>query len=201
MHGHGFQAVAARAIRRSLQEFVLCKEPEPKQAKVQGVAVQDRPRMLHQQGTTKKLSTLGMEKDGVSDWCEPRKPAAWQGQHTRDARGNGNKVPGACSDGEGWKPDELQGQCLNLGSPQKGITNAKACRDGCCEMDSGKKHYCGTWQFRDDAGCFYSWGSQICLSFDPSTDLEVYYRKRKIQPGRTYSPPAYSGSFQDLALP
>lgn len=137
-----------------------------------------------------KDTRLGAEKDEVSAWCEPRPPAQWKGQRIKKEE---TKVEGACDD-QAWQPDELSGQCFGLGVKRTTENNSpEACRDACC-----KDEECGIWQWRLDAGCFYSKRGHNCQEANP-LDFEKFIGKRKVQPGRTYKPYAYSEDFADMA--
>ena len=137
-------------------------------------------------------SRLGMEKDGPSSWCEPRPPASWQGQWIK-VKKEGTAVDGAC-DKNGWKPNELSGQCFGLGS-KKTIPNhsPESCRDACCASED-----CFVWQWRQDAGCFFNSNAYGCQEAS-ALDFEKFVGKRKVQDGRSYTPYAYTGDFADMA--
>lgn len=135
---------------------------------------------------------LGGEKDGPSAWCEPRPPAAWHGQWIK-VKGKGDAIPGACTN-EGWDPKELNGQCFGLGSKKTTSSNIpEACRDACCANEN-----CFVWQWRSDAGCFFNDNAFNCQEANPQ-DFAPFVGKRKVQEGRSYSPPAYSGDFANMA--
>ena len=136
---------------------------------------------------------IGAEKDGVSGWCEPRPPAQWQGQRTK-VKGSNEAIPDACRDDEAWNPHELSGQCFGLGARKRIDTNTpRACQQACCAKED-----CAIWQWREDAGCFYHKRGFNCQEANP-LDFEAFVGKRKVQPGRTYKPYAYSGDYADLA--
>lgn len=135
---------------------------------------------------------LGGEKDGPSAWCEPRTPAMWHGQWIK-TKGTDTAVLGACLN-EGWKPKELDGQCFGLGSRRTIPGNTpEACRDACCINRD-----CRIWQWRLDAGCFFSNDAFNCQEANPQ-DFEPFFGKRKILHERSYTPHAYSGDFADMA--
>jgi hypothetical protein len=143
---------------------------------------------------------LGAEKDGPGEWCEPRPPAMWHGQRLTRKQIN---VPGACDDAT-WDPTELRGQCFGLGSKRHTEENtAEACRNLCCSENNkdadATELGCGSWQWREDAGCFYSTEEAgSCQPADPEA-FEMFVGKRKAVEGRTYAPYAYSDDFADMA--
>lgn len=117
---------------------------------------------------------IGMEKDGVSAWCEVRPPAMWTGQHV-------GKREERCRD-DGWYADELQGQCFGLGDKrQVAVDTAAGCRDACCADPKG----CGVWQWRPNVGCFYNDGG---LGRCDKPETVPFQGRRKNMPGRAYTP-------------
>lgn len=143
----------------------------------------------------KKDSRLGAEKDGPSAWCEPRAPASWQGQWIKSRKG-GEPVEGACStDPKQSNFTELTGQCFGLGSrKQTDSHTSEACQQACCATED-----CRVWQWRMDAGCFFSRKANFCNEAASQEALEPFYGKRKVIEGRSYTPYAYSKDFADLA--
>ena len=140
-----------------------------------------------------KDSRLGAEKDGPTAWCEPRAPAAWKGQWTKN---KGVPVEGVCStDSKETNFEELRGQCFGLG-PKRQLESdtPEACQQACCADND-----CAIWQWRADAGCFYNNGGHGCAEAASALDLEAYQGKRKVVEGRSYKPYAYSNDFADLA--
>lgn len=123
---------------------------------------------------------IGMEKDGVTAWCEPNPPARWSGQRLKV---NGVDVrEQACSD-QDFNPTQLEGQCFGLG-PRRAVKeeSAKGCRDACC---NDPKIKCETWQWRVDAGCYYEAKSPSKCD-DP--DAGAFQGRRKRMSERTYIP-------------
>ena len=76
-------------------------------------------------------------------YCDDAPPALWRGRQL--ARRSG----GHCE----WEDWALQGQCWGLGARKAGAASRseQACADACCADP-----LCGTWQWREDKGCFYS---------------------------------------------
>lgn len=137
---------------------------------------------------------LGAEKDGPAAWCEPRAPAQWKGQWIKSKDDGVPVLPNACDD-DGWNPNELSGQCFGLGSRRQSVKDhsPESFCDACCADTD-----CRIWQWTAGAGCFYHTTGFGCKEANP-LDFEPFIGKRKVQPGRNYSPYAYSEDFADMA--
>lgn len=149
---------------------------------------------------------LGMEKDGVTAWCEPSPPHPWIGERLLERSGDAivvDRRAAACA--VAWTEAEkpLRGQCFGLG-PQRhsgdagtdhawsrASESADLCRRACCAHASDPgfrsgRGACETWQWRADKGCFFG-GPATCREVNSEIEFLPFAGRRKVTPGRTYT--------------
>ena len=141
---------------------------------------------------------LGMEKDGVTAWCEPSPPHPWVGERLLERAAGAivvDRRAAAC--GAAWTSPEkpLRGQCFGLGAQRnaggertdhawsRASHSAELCRQACC---NGRKGACETWQWRADKGCFFG-GPASCREVNSGVEFLPFAGRRKVTPGRTYT--------------